>query len=412
MPRLRLSAPRAAVLLSLLVGGAACSSILGIQDRSLEKGGGDGGDDGSSSDATTDTGPTGDSGNHTDASDSGAASDTSTPPGDAGVDAPTCSTPCLLASKLDEPLFIASDATRVYWTESGTTGATGNVKSCPLGGCGAGPTVYAIGQVSPWGITSDGTNVYWVTSAPLGSGGGVWTCPVAGCNGGAPTKVTDADNPVSIVVDATYAYWVDYYNMTVYRVAKAGGATTVLWNGSDAGLINHFAYVAMDDASVYAIDDQSTVVSVPLGGGSFFPINNAYSNASSQFGDWTVTLDQSSVYFGSSYFSAILELPKKGMTFDDGGPMLATGLQQPWGVTRDPSTGEFYYLDEGTGTGKDGVVGKIPAAGGTPLPMATSLLNAVALTQAGPYVFWLSEGSTDSMGNIVTKTGSLYRIPK
>jgi hypothetical protein len=57
-----------------------------------------------------------------------------------------CLSPTTLAQDRTQPIALAVDASGIYWLEHGTTAkafADGVVAHCPLGGCGAGPTVLA-----------------------------------------------------------------------------------------------------------------------------------------------------------------------------------------------------------------------------------------------------------------------------
>jgi hypothetical protein len=327
-------------------------------------------------------------------------------------DAGSCPTPCKLAGSLDVPLYIASDSTNVYWTEFGDSpGAVdGFVKGCPLAGCGSGPIVYAMAQQNPSGIASDGNNVYWAVYASATSTGGIWSCPVAGCPPAqGPTRVVSADGPGGIAVDtlpAGYVYWVGRDDGLVHRVPKAGGTGAVVWDGT-TGMVNNLLACAVDDTSVYFIDDWTDVLSVPLAGGAATAINNVYAQNQVPLGDWNLALDETSVYFGTS--GGIVRAAKTSTT---GGSQISSSQQQPWGVALDPATGEVYYADFGGGSQVDGVVGKVAPGGGTGVPLASALVEPVAVTVSGPYVFWVSRGMGDKSGNTIPRTGAVYRAPK
>lgn len=66
---------------------------------------------------------------------------------------------------------LAIDETGLYWTVPGSeTEATGEVRTCPLAGCGAeGPRVLASGQAQPTDITLAGPDVLWVNQGLTGS---------------------------------------------------------------------------------------------------------------------------------------------------------------------------------------------------------------------------------------------------
>src|SRR5260370_1321063 len=88
---------------------------------------------------------------------------------------PTCPDPCVMATGVNHPFAMASDANRVYWTEFGDARGTPNgaVKGCPVTGCGAKPIQYGIGQMNPRGIATDGQYVYWGTATNGGVNGAI-----------------------------------------------------------------------------------------------------------------------------------------------------------------------------------------------------------------------------------------------
>src|SRR6185312_6060259 len=179
---------RAKALRVAIVGTAAgilsCAGILDIEDRTKDPGlGPDGGlpvQDGSiANDGTVPTGD--DSGNPPPGSDAATPAD-SGPPGTGADAGPHCAhPPCVLASGLNHPFLLATDANNVYWTEFGTDQGTsdGAVKGCSLSGC-ATPTTYGLGLINPRGIAVDATNVYFSSSSYSSSGGFIYSCAIAG----------------------------------------------------------------------------------------------------------------------------------------------------------------------------------------------------------------------------------------
>jgi hypothetical protein len=396
----------------LLAGPTACSGLLGIQDRfqDSETDGGGGGSEGGG-------GPEAASQDSSGGQDSGTA-DASGPDGpipstDAPAESAACAAPCKLAENLDQPLYMASDATNVYWTEFGdSVGAIdGFVKSCPLAGCGSAPMVYAMAQQNPRGIASDGTNVYWGVDAQATGTGGIWSCPIAGCPPGqGPRRVVSADNPGGIAVDtlaAGYVYWVARSDGLVRRALKMGGTgAVVVWDGT-GGVVNNLFTCAVDDTSVYFIDDWTDVLSVPLAGGHATTINNGSAQSPVALGNWGLALDATSVYFGTT--GGIVRAAKTSTT---GGSQISSSQQQPWGVAIDSATGELYYTDFGSGSEVDGVVGKLAPDGGGGVPLASALVEPFAITVSGPYVFWSSAGMGDKNGNTIPRSGAIYRMAK
>ena len=80
----------------------------------------------------------------------------------------------ILATGLNLPAQLTTDATRVYWTDR----QGGYVQACSKEGCGSSPTVIAADQTALVGVGVGGGNVYFTNSNPV-SLGAVFSCPVA-----------------------------------------------------------------------------------------------------------------------------------------------------------------------------------------------------------------------------------------
>jgi hypothetical protein len=328
------------------------------------------------------------------------------------VDAPTgdgaCGNPCVLATGLNHPFQMTSDANRVYWTEFGddTGTANGSVKSCPIDGCGSGPMVYAQGQLNPRGITVDGQSIYWGTGSYGGINGGILSCPLTGCAGG-PKRLANASTPFGIAVDASYVYWVDGDTYTVSRVSKAGGnpASLLYDGGNGSSAINAPRVCVVDSTFVYLTDTLGGAYRVPLTGGD--PITVIFPGT--YFGGYyPLALDTSNVYLGTQ--GGILRASKTGMT--DAGVPVAMNIQDPDGLVLDPSSGNLYWSDWGSGLAYDGTVGKVPVAGGNQSTLHSALVSPEDVAVSGNYVFWISNGTYDDAGNTIVNTGTLMRSTK
>jgi hypothetical protein len=393
---------RAGALFSgvLVLALAACSSILGIQDRSLDTAGADamtgdghvaetGVDSGGGSDAPADTSPALDSG---------------------GPEVAPCPAPCAVATQLNLPEAITADSNNIYWTEFGdTSGAqNGTVKGCPLAGCGSGPKVYATAQPNPGVILSDGQTLYWSNYAGSQTGGGIYSCPVSGCTG-SPALVVAALEPWGIALDATYVYWVSQADESFHRAPRNGGADTELWDGGDIislGGSHSASYVTLDSTSAYIIDDWSNLFKVPIGGGNALPLY--FSGSSAVNGDWNLLQDPTGLLFGDGNKQALL----RGSTMTPGAEVPLVMAAAPTGVARDPATGDIYWVDNGTGTAADGNIGRISPDGGGKTILVASLANPVTLTVAGGNVYWVDRGGIDTMGMLIPDSGAIYRTPK
>jgi hypothetical protein len=416
MSRPRRAAPaRSALLLgfaAVLLGLAACASVLGIGDRTLDPELGDGAvgpSDATSSDAASeaplDGGIDGAVDAHPDTAvvDSGAASE-------AGGDASLCTAsdpgPCVMASGLYVAYAVVSDSNRVYWTEWGDSShATGAVKSCPLTGCGAGPTVYASAIAGPRGIAIDGQNVYWGATYVISqTEAGIFSCPLAGCTSAGPTMLAPATEPGCLAVGPTDVYWSEDIEGTVYHVPKSTGSQTPMsLYGAGSGLTFPFR-CAIDSSSFYVMDEYAGVYRVPLSGGA--PILMVPQSATN--GVWPLTIDPDTVYFSTG--TSIARVPNTTVDASAGIPIVP-GLVDPKGVFFDPATSYVYWSDFGTEQGSDGQLGKVGADGGITV-LSGGLPRPFALTVSGNDVYWLSESAFDSAGNSVPNTGAIWRQAK
>ena len=440
----------------LLLGGstlavAACANLLGIDDRSLdpaldEGGTGSSGTSGGvgsgisvGSGSTTNSGvssglsgsasgsgvvESGSSGSTTSGgasgvtsgsnsgtasgSGSGTASGSSGP--DAGADSQpvdTCPDPCVMASGLNHPFQLASDANRVYWTEFGddTGTANGFVKSCPLTGCGTSTIVYGQAQINPRGIAVDSQNVYWGSASYGAVNGAIWACAIGGCT--TPTKLASASIPFGITVDSTYVYWVDNDDGSVHRIAKPENGDHVIYDGGDYGggfSINEPEQCVSDGTFVYLNDYSGDVYRVPIAGGDPVLMASGF-----QGGGWPLAIDATYVYFGDSG-DLYRMLKTSGLTT---GSVIATGIPDPDSVALDPTTGTIYWSDWGSGSADDGTVGKVTVDGKSQTILASSLVTPQAITVSGSYVLWLSNGTLDpTSGSALAKSGALMRMAK
>jgi hypothetical protein len=398
---------RAAHLFFGVAGGltlAACAGILGIDDRSLDTQG--------PGDATTgEGGPTSDDGGGP-----GQPGNDGSSPTDGGgggneggpqSDAASCPDPCTYAKNLDFPFLITSDANNVYWTEFGDAeyASNGAVKSCPVSGCGSGPTIIAQGLINPRGLAVDGQNIYFGTGGTMfqGGNGGIWTCPLSGCKGSPKQLASAASAPFGIALDATYVYWTDNQDSTVHRVAKSGsGGDRVLYDAGD-GVVYEPAQCAVDTSNLFFTDRNNDLFRLPVGGGAPARVTSW----GGQFGLWPLVIDTSNVYFGD--YGGVFRIAKTASNADGGTP-LATSVVDPDGLALDDA-GVLYWSSGGS-TGNDGTVGKIHVGGGGQGTIAASQPWAEAVTVSGGYVFWLTNGLSDSMGNPMPNTGTLVRSAK
>jgi hypothetical protein len=147
------------------------------------------------------------------------------------------------------PFAIAVSDAAVYWTTD-----AGDLRTCPLSGCGSGPVTIATNQGSQSYVAVDTTSVYWTSFNTDGlTGGGIVKCPLSGCVG-APTKVAASPSPLQLAVDGTSVFWDTYPNNghQVWTAPAVGGNATVFaqLDPGDAGVGQLWA-MAVDTSSVY-----------------------------------------------------------------------------------------------------------------------------------------------------------------
>lgn len=310
-----------------------------------------------------------------------------------------------MATALNHPFEMTSDANRVYWTEYGDDQGTanGSVKSCPLSGCGGKPTIYAQAQINPRGIAVDAQNVYWGSATYGQVNGAIWSCPLAGCT--TPTRLAVAGIPYGVSLDATYVYWVDSDEDTVNRVAKpTGSSEQVLY---DSGAFSGNCGIAepqqclVDGAFVYFNDVSGDIYRIPILGGAPTALFSGILS-----GGWPLAVDATSLYFGES--GSILRRQKLS-----GATNTVASVNDPDGIALDPSTNTIYWSDWGSGNAEDGTVGKVGIDGTGRTVLASSLATPEAVTVSGGYVFWLSNGTLDvKTGSALPITGALTRMAK
>jgi len=361
----------AAVALAALAafGVGACSDILGIGDRTLDPvaGGGDGGG------------------------------------GDGGA---SCADPCPMALALNHPFSMAADEVNVYWTEyGGSDDDNGSVKSCPVTGCGSGPLVYAQLQAAPRGIAVDAQSVYWATATTSAGAGAILSCPIGGCTG-SPTKVAKADTPFGLAVDATSVYWAEFYQNTVNRAPKGGGAVGLVWDGGGAAAgPDGPQELVIDPAFVYINDQNAAVFRVAIGGGSLIPMYTDQNQT--PVGVFGLAVDPKDVYIGD--LGGIFQMNKVATS---GATTLVPNITDVVDLKVDPLGGTLYWADFGSAP-SDGTVGKVALDGTAPVVLQQALAAPEALAVNSTYLFWVSSGTLSADGNSVAdSTGALYRTGK
>ncbi len=387
------------------IGLAACSAVLGIDSRTLdpelaEGGLPEAGRDSATTDAPADTTSDVSSDTRPDTASDAPPSDSSS----ADTSSVDAAAPLVLAMGLNHPFSLTADNNNAYWTEygSGQGTADGVVRSCPVAGCGGGPTTIAAALVNPRGIAVDDANVYFGTATYGGTMGGIKSCPLAGCNGALPTTLAGAAIPEGIALDQTYVYWVDNDDNSVHRVLKAGGPDTVLVSAATSPLVQGAACV-VDGTNVYVSDFNQDVFRLPLAGGSIVQMVTGQLG-----GNCALALDQTYVYYVSG-----MQVLRMAKTATSGGSPIASGIQQAVDLKIDPANPEIYWADYGSGLVNDGTIGKVGTSGSAQTLLGSSLAPPEGVAISGNFLVWLSNGTAASDGGgAADMTGVLTRQPK
>ncbi|GEJ55970.1 IPT/TIG domain-containing protein [Anaeromyxobacter diazotrophicus] len=235
-----------------------------------------------------------------------------------------------LATGLSQAMFIAQDASYVYWTESGG----GTVKKVPK--AGGTVTTLATGLKQPYAIAVYGGTVYFtemsgssVKSVPASATGpttptiltsdvsaanaiavngtgiyyfctGNQLCRV-GLSGGTGSAFSSVnDQGVSMAIDASQVYW-GYRDL--HRTTVAGGATT-----SYGVPYSQYDALAVNTSSLFFSDGYGNVFSVPLAGGTvttLAPTSGAF---------MSLAADNTSVYWTDEAHASVKKVAATGGT--------------------------------------------------------------------------------------------------
>jgi hypothetical protein len=247
-----------------------------------------------------------------------------TPTGDVAMAAKDGSSSSCIECGVGEPRELATDATSVYWANTGT----GELKSAPLGG----GTVSALwsGTIgSP--VAVDTSHVYWWDR-------GSNTVMMANTDGSSPTAVASSQPEVhSIAAHSGHVFWISQGN--VREIALSGGSVNTLASG-----LLHPRSVQSDGSHVYwMIGDwdiaNNELQRVPVGGGTVEVVatRSAYS----------ITLDATHVYCADNFGGEIWRVPLDGGAVE----MLATGQPYPFDIVVD-ATAAFWSSETDGGIRK------------------------------------------------------------
>ena len=330
--------------------------------------------------------------------------DTAINPSDCGACGTVCSSTSAcsagqcqntIVSGPSNPYSIALDANNVYFTDL----QAGAVLMAARGG-GA-PVPIASGQSLPFVIAVDATSVYWANQGTAANNFSDGTIMKAPLGGGTPVTLASGQTDLeALAVDATSVYWANqgtaannFSDGTIMKVALGGGTPVTLAAGQLA-----IGFLAVDGTSIYWTDQgtatsgsfnaDGSVMKLALSGGDG---GTPTILASGQVGPFPITVDGTSVYWGTT--GTIAKVPLGGGDT----VVLASGQSFPFGIAVD---GTDVYWTNAYG----GSVVKVPLAGGSPVTIASGQNNALFIALDATNVYFTTEG--------VAGAGAIVRVAK
>ncbi|GAB4190131.1 MAG: hypothetical protein OHK0022_02720 [Roseiflexaceae bacterium] len=238
------------------------------------------------------------------------------------------------------------------------------------------PVALAVGQASPRTLATTAESVYWVTS---GAGNLINRLPKAG--GDAQTLVTEPGGVRGIAADTSGLYWT---SAGAVRRLPPGGEPAILAGGQSSP-----GALAIDEESVYWMNQDGTVNRVSKSGGSSTPL------ASGQDGlAITLAVDGSDLFWVSR--GVVTRVPKNG-----GATVALAQLDArlTWRLALDGNNIYLAGYPEPNSGATEGVLLRLPKAGGATEQLYKGPERPLAVAVAGGQVYWSTEA------------GMIYRSP-
>jgi hypothetical protein len=207
---------------------------------------------------------------------------------------------------IDTAYNVAIVGTDVLWS-AGAGGNTSSIRSCPKTGCGGAATVIAPDQATPGFITSDASYIYWTDSGY----GRVLRCARGGCSQTPQVLQAARPSPSAIVAYAGVLYWTERTQVMQCTIGSCAETATPV----ATGLAISGAALAVDASGIYWIDIADTgngdifhgkIEMCPLSGCSGAPIVLA---AHQTEPTW-IALDAGHIYWANQLAGEIRRLPR------------------------------------------------------------------------------------------------------
>lgn len=292
--------------------------------------------------------------------------------------------PTVIASGQDSPVDVFADNGTAYWLNANAFGELpADIMSAPAAGGGA-PTVLESGITDVGHLEHDDTRLYWTQGATTPGVGGIRSKPKAG---GPAVDVVAGQRVFAMALSEHSIYFASPdEGGRIQRVAKTGGATTVLASNLGVGLDNVPAMALSNDKvfftqSTFGVACDGQVRAMPRWGG---PVTTLASNVCSLIG---LAADDTAVYWSEwDNTTRVGRIMRLTAPYTGTPTALDTLATQPNLLTLD--RGSVYYA---AGTYADpGIVAKVPSCGGPRTVLAVDQLLPVAPSVDRHYVYWTS----------------------
>jgi hypothetical protein len=311
----------------------------------------------------------------------------------------TCQ-PVALIKGLFDPITVAVDGVNVYVTVGDGKEVLKANKADGLGLTVVNNNEFYTLQAR--GLAIDTTNIYWtqdLTGTP--PTGGIFSCPLTGCIDGGATTLAVGDGPRSIGVVGDSVFWVENVGQVVRRVGVDGGNPGTLVD-VDAGL-SPFR-MAVDDMYVYFTDDANGLglARVPQAGGAVVSLG---SGGTSTYG---VAVSSAGVFFTyGGTIDGVVALAPKNASLGTPPTIFATAQNSPIGLAADATN--VYWTNRASATGADGAILTCPLAGcsGGPTVLATNQAQPINIVTDADAIYWVNNGKDNTATD-----GAVFKLAK
>lgn len=297
-----------------------------------------------------------------------------------------------LATVGNSPLDLALRGGDVVWTETTgpAHGETGAVKSVPKAG-GALSILFQGGD-APRQLATDETWIYWTEGGPIGLIEGFGRIARVPGGGGATETVVFGliSGGPPIAVNGTHMFIADRFR--IKRVSRSGGPVEPVASGNF-----YIRDLVVDGSFVYWVEDPAAdVYRAPVAGGPVVHLASVSGASAGPAGP--IRLSGGTIYW-MSHYDSILSVPAAGGT-----PLvIASGLPFLSDFVVDGTS--VYFSEQDTGD-----IRKMPALGGTATFLANGLAlsyNILAVDNANLY--WIDQVD---LGKVSTAGGPVsYIVP-